>query len=144
MSGRSPDLRALAIVAAASGIYDISLGLVLIAGRSWLQSAFAVPAPVPPIHADLNAIFLLAIGIGYLLPYRRPDVYRGYLWVMGPILKGIGSVAFVVDHVLRESPPAFLLFAITDGTLAVVTLWVLLRTPGPSSAATSRAGFRTR
>jgi hypothetical protein len=125
MPDRPSDLRTLAVVAAVSGIYDISLGLVLLFGRPLLQSLFALPAPAPPIHADLNGIFLLAIGAGYALPYRQPANHRGYLWVMGPFLKGIGSLAFVVDHLVRQSPPAFLLFAATDGTLAAVTLWAL-------------------
>jgi hypothetical protein len=136
MPDRSTDLRTLAAVAAVSGIYDISLGLALLFGRDLLQSLFALPPPAPPIHADLNGIFLLAIGVGYALPFRRPDLHRGYLWVMGPFLKGIGSLAFVIDHVVRQSPPAFLLFAATDGTLAAVTLWALVasrrrRAPGP-------------
>jgi hypothetical protein len=125
MPDRPSDLRRLAIVAAVSGIYDVALGLALIVGREGLQVLFALSAPTPPIHADLNAIFLLAVGVGYILPYRRPDLYRGYLWVMGPFLKGIGSLAFVIDHIVRQSPPAFLLFAATDGTLAMITLWAL-------------------
>jgi hypothetical protein len=131
---RSSDLRTLAAIAAVSGIYDIAFGLTLLAGRNLLAHVFAVPLPVPPIHADLNGLFLLAIGIGYLWPFRQPGCYRGYLWVMGPLLKGLGAAAFVVDHAARHSPPAFLLFAGTDGTLAVVTLWALL--------ASRRAGSR--
>jgi len=49
-----------------------------------------VPAPAPAIHADLNGLFALAIAAGYLLPYRDPDRYRAYLWIMGPMLKGAG------------------------------------------------------
>ncbi len=89
---------------------------------------FGSPPPVPPIFADLDAIFLLAIGIGYWLPYRDPSRYRGYLWVMGPLLKGAGALAFVLDYLLRGSPPMFLLFAASDGTLALITLVALLRT----------------
>ncbi|HEX7487032.1 MAG TPA: hypothetical protein VF332_12835 [Vicinamibacterales bacterium] len=125
MPARASDLRPLAVVAAVSGIYDITLGFALLFGRELLQSLFALPAPAPPIHADLNAIFLLAVGVGYAMPYRRPDLHRGYLWVMGPFLKGIGALAFVIDHVVRQSPPAFLLLAVTDGSLAIITLWVL-------------------
>ncbi len=128
MPDRPSDLRPLAVVAAVSGIYDVALGLALLFGRGLLQTLFSVPAPTPPIHADLNGLFLLAIGIGYVLAWRQPDRYRGYLWVMGPFLKGVGSLAFVVDHVLRGSPAAFLAFALTDGTLAVVTLWALAKT----------------
>jgi len=122
------DLRPLSIVAAISGLYDVALGLALWLGRPLLQDLFSLPAPAPPIHADLNALFLFAIGVGYVLPYRRPAAYRGYLWVMGPFLKGAGSAAFVVDHLVRHSPPAFLIFSATDGALAVATLWALLRT----------------
>jgi hypothetical protein len=127
MPVRPPSVRPLVIVAAVSGLYDFLLGIAMLAGRELLRSVFALPAPVPPIHADLNGLFLLAVGIGYLLPYREPDRYRGYLWVMGPLLKGGGSLLFVADHFLRGSPDAFLLFALTDGTLALWTLWALRR-----------------
>ena len=127
MPVRPPSVRPLVIVAAVSGLYDFLLGIAMLAGRELLRSAFALPAPVPPIHADLNGLFLLAVGIGYLWPYREPDRYRGYLWVMGPLLKGGGSLLFVADHFLRGSPDAFLLFALTDGTLALWTLWALRR-----------------
>ena len=89
MPARHPDDRALAIVAAVSGLYDITLGSALLAGRGLLTALFAVPAPAPPIHADLNGLFLLAVGVGYVLPFRSPDRYRGYLWVMGPLPEGI-------------------------------------------------------
>jgi hypothetical protein len=142
MPDRRSDLRPLAIVAAVSGIYDIALGLALLAARELLESLFAVPPPVPAIHADLNGVFLLAVGVGYVLPYRRPGAYRGYLWVMGPLLKGGGCLLFLADHWLRGSPSAFLLFAVTDGLLAVWTLWALLSArsdPAPGIARPPRA-----
>lgn len=115
-------------MAAVSGCYDVVVGLTLLVAREPLQWAFGVPPPVPPIHADLNGLFLIAVGVGYLLPYRRPDVHRGYLWVMGPLLKGGGSLLFLADHVFRDSPATFLVFAATDGMLALWTLWALMRT----------------
>ncbi len=118
----------LRLVAAVSGVYDILIGVALLAGRALLMQAFALPAPLPPVHADLNALFALAIGAGYALPWRDPERYRAYLWLMGPVLKGAGAALFVADHVLRGSPDAFLLFAAGDGSLAAVTLWALLRT----------------
>ncbi len=117
-----------------SGLYDLSVGVLLFFFRGVLQTWFGLPAPVPAIHVDLNAIFVTAIGIGYLLPYREPDRYRGYMWVMGPILKGAGAAAFVLDYVMRGSPPAFLLFAASDGALALVTLIALVRTTSKSAA----------
>ena len=96
--------------------------------RDSLASLFGVPPATPRIFSDLNGLFLMAVGIGYALPWRDPVRYRGYLWVMGPLLKGAGATAFILDYLLRGSPASFLLFAASDGTLALLTLWALLRT----------------
>lgn len=117
----------LRAVAAVSGIYDILIGAALLAGRPLLVQLFGIPAPVPPIHADLNALFTLAIGAGYILPYRDPRRYRAYMWLMGPWLKGAGALLFILDVLLRGSPASFLVFAAGDGSIALLTLWALLR-----------------
>ncbi len=119
-----PVLRAIAAI---SGIYDIAVGVSLTLGRPLLMSAFALPAPAPPIHADLNALFVTVVGIGYWWPYRDPVRYRWYLWLMGPVLKGAGAAVFTADYVLRGSPASFLIFAACDGTLAVATFYALVR-----------------
>ena len=118
-------------VAAISFVYDGLVGVLLLAGRPLLVQLFQVPAPQPPIHADLNGVFLLSVALGYLIPYREPEsaAGRGYLWVMGPFLKGVGAVTFVLDYLLRHSPSSFLIFAASDGTLALLTLWALLSAP---------------
>ncbi|HEU4935557.1 MAG TPA: hypothetical protein VFT39_03820 [Vicinamibacterales bacterium] len=116
----------LSRIAAISGLYDGIVGALLLCLPDWLASAFGVPPASPRIFSDLNALFLLAVGIGYYLPCKDPVRYRGYLWVMGPFLKGAGAVAFVVDYFVRGSPASFLLFAASDGALALVTLYGLL------------------
>jgi hypothetical protein len=117
----------LRVIAAVSGIYDALIGISLLIGRDLLEAAFGVAAPAPPIHADLNGLFALAIALGYAMPYRDPVRYRPYLWLMGPLLKGAGAALFVGDVILRGSPASYLVFAAGDGTLALVTLWALLR-----------------
>jgi hypothetical protein len=126
----------LRAVAAVSGIYDATIGVVMLAGRPLLSRLFDVPLPQPPIHADLNGVFLLAVAAGYLIPFRDPDRGRGYLWVMGPLLKGGGALVFVLDYVFRHSPPSFLVFAASDGALALVTLAALLAAPATASTRT--------
>jgi len=117
----------LRAIAAVSGIYDALVGVAMLAGRPLLAQIFAVPLPTPAIHADLNGVFLLAVAMGYLIPYRDPGSRggRAYLWVMGPLLKGAGALIFVLDYWIRHSPPAFLLFGASDGALALATLWAL-------------------
>jgi hypothetical protein len=117
----------LRLVAAVSGVYDGAVGVTMLLGRQLLAQAFGVALPQPPIHADLNGVFLLAVAAGYLIPYRDPRSGRGYLWTMGVFLKGVGAAAFLLDHFARHSPSSFLLFAASDGTLAAWTLYELLR-----------------
>ena len=131
----------LSRIAAISGLYDAIVGALLLCVPGWLASAFGVPAAHPPIFSDLNALFLLSVGAGYYLPWRDPSRYRGYLWIMGPLLKGAGAVAFVLDYFLRGSPGSFLLFAASDGTLALLTLYALWTT---SSNSQVRLAQRTK
>lgn len=129
--------RRLQTVAAVSFVYDALVGVAMLAGRPLLSQLFGVPLPQPPIHADLNGVFLIAVAAGYFIPYRAPDSSGGrlYMWVMGPLLKGAGALVFVLDYVLRHSPASFLLFAVSDGTMAALTLWALGTTAASTSAA---------
>jgi len=116
------------LIAAISLVYDALVGILMLGGRPLLAQLFDVSLPVPPIHADLNGLFLLSIAAGYLIPYRAPQSSGGrtYLWIMGPMLKGAGAAAFVLDYVVRHSPRSFLLFAVSDGAIALLTLWALV------------------
>ena len=116
-------------IALVSGLYDTIVGAFLLLASDLLASTFGVPPARPPIFSDLNGLFLVSVGIGYYLPWRDADRYRGYMWVMGPFLKGAGAAAFLLDYAFRGSPRSFLLFAASDGLLAALTLWALMRTP---------------
>lgn len=115
-------------IAAISGVYDLAVGLVLLLAADQFASLFGVPPAQPPIFSDLNGLFLIAVGVGYYWPYRDPIGARWYLWVMGPLLKGAGAAAFLIDYAVRHSPVSFLLFAASDGTLALLTLAALAGT----------------
>jgi len=118
-------------IAVASAIYDGLVAVMMVAGRPLMAQIFGVALPQPPIHADLNGLFLFAVAVGYVIPYREPDSTGGrtYLWVMGPLLKGVGAAAFVADYLVRHSPASFLLFAVSDGAMALLTLWALTARP---------------
>ncbi|HMC77769.1 MAG TPA: hypothetical protein VKH34_11570 [Vicinamibacterales bacterium] len=124
-------------IAAVSGVYDGVVGLFLLLAADRFASLFGVAPAQPPIFSDLNGLFLLAVGAGYYWPYRDPAGARWYLWVMGPGLKGAGAVAFLVDYLVRHSPASFLLFAASDGILALLTL-AALTLPGDNSTTSQR------
>ena len=120
-------MKFLSVVARISLIYDVLVGIVMLAATDLLASVFGVPPPEPILFAKLLGIFLICVGLGYAPAIRNPETHRSYLWVFGPVLKGAGAVAFVADYFINGSPQAFLLFAASDGVLAAVTLWGLLR-----------------
>jgi hypothetical protein len=85
------------------------------------------PPPVPLINAQLNGVFTLSLAAGYFWAARDVEARRGYLWVAGVLAKGLGAALFVLDHFQHGSPASFLLFAVTDGSLAVLTAILLRR-----------------
>ena len=119
----------LSIVAAISGLYDFLVGAFLLFAPGFFASLFGVAPASPRIFSDLNALFLLSIGAGYYFPWREPQRYRWYLWLMGPGLKGAGAATFLIDYFTRGSPRSFLLFAASDAALALFALVALLRVP---------------
>lgn len=123
----------LSLIAGISGLYDFVVGALLLSAGDMLASTFGVPPANPPIFSNLNGLFLIAVGVGYYLPWREPERYRGYMWVMGPLLKGGGAALFIFDYMYRGSPKSFLLFAASDGLLAIVTLYALVVSPRGNS-----------
>ena len=116
-------LRGVVIV---SGTYDVLLGGALLFALDEVRQLFGTEPPRFPIHANLNGLFALAVGLGYFAILRNLDANRWYIWIMGPVLKGGGALLFVLDFVWRDSPSLFLAFAASDGVLAAVTAVALV------------------
>lgn len=119
-------LRALSYV---SGAYDLALALPMLLAPVATASLFGSAAPVPIVNAQLNGVFTLSLAVGYFWAARDAWARRGYLWVAGVLAKLLGVTVFVADHFMNGSPASFLLFALTDGTLGVLTLVLLLSAP---------------
>ena len=130
-------LRTLALVC---GVYDLLLGLPMLLAAPLVARLFGVPEPVPIVNAWLNGVFTLTLAAGYFWAARDVSGRRGYFWVAGVLAKGLGATVFVLDHFLIGSPPAFLLFAATDGSLAVVTFALLVSTPTRPAGGGTRRG----
>jgi len=128
-------------IALVSALYDLLLALPLLLFPRLTASLFGLPAPQPLVNAQLNGVFALALAAGYLWASRDPTSRRGYFWAAGVLAKGLGAFLFLFDHVVRSSPPAFLLFTVTDGGLAMATAAALLAT-GDAPAPRSEAGAR--
>lgn len=118
------DLKTLAWV---SAVYDLLLALPMLFCATAMAELFGAPAPVPVVNAQLNGVFTFSLAAGYVWAAGAPAQRRGYFWIAGVLAKAMGALLFVADHFLRGSPSSFLLFAATDGSLALLTLALLLR-----------------
>ena len=117
-------LRTLALV---SGVYDLVLALPLLLAAPAMARAFGAMPPQPLVNAQLNGVFTLSLAVGYFWAAADVEARRGYLWIAGVLAKGLGCALFVADHFWHGSPAPFLLFAATDGTLALLTALLLSR-----------------
>lgn len=125
------DLRRLALI---SGVYDLLLAVATLLFAVPLARLFGAPAPVPVVNAQLNGVFTLTLAAGYFWAAGDVQARRGYLWCAGVLAKGLGAALFLADHFVHGSPSSFLLFVATDGTLALLTLALLLRRPAAPPA----------
>jgi hypothetical protein len=123
---RGSGLKTLAWV---SAVYDLLLAVPMIFMAPFTARLFGAPEPVPVVNAQLNGIFTLSLAAGYVWAAAAPEERRGYFWVAGVMAKGLGVILFVADHFLNGSPTSFLLFAVTDGSLCLATLALLVRAP---------------
>ena len=131
--------RQQSIVAGISLVYDLTIGLALLAATDRFASLFGVVVPEPRLFVTLTGVFLVCVGLGYSQPMRDPEHHRAYLWIFGPLLKGAGAAVFVWHYAAGNAPSSYLLFAATDGALALAT-WVALRGTGVISTETPETG----
>ena len=124
----------LATLALVSGVYDLALAVPMLLVAPRLAEAMGARPPVPLINAQLNGVFTLSLAAGYFWAARDVEARRGYLWVAGVLAKGLGAALFVLDHFQHGSPSTFLLFAVTDGSLAILTAILLCRPAGTTGA----------
>ena len=132
---RFPSLKTLAML---GGVYDLALALPMMALPFETARLFGAPPPTPVLNAQLNGLFTMTLALGYFWCAGDVGARRGYLWVAGVFVKLAGALLFVGDHVLRGSPMAFLLFALTDGSIGLVTMWALLTQGSGERTPTSR------
>ena len=119
--------RAQSVVAGISLVYDLAIGLALLAATDRFASLFGVAVPEPRLFVTLTGVFLVCVGLGYSLPMRDPERHRAYLWIFGALLKSAGAIIFIWEHLVNHAPASYLLFASTDAALALATLAVLLK-----------------
>ena len=58
-------------VVVVSGIYDVLLGGALLFALEEVRQLFGTEPPLFPVHANLNGLFALAVGLGYFAILKK-------------------------------------------------------------------------
>jgi hypothetical protein len=112
--------------------YDAAFGLAITLVPTWAATMLKIEMPADPFYLRLNGVFLVLLGAIYALPAVRPERFHP----IAPI-SAAGRVAGFAVFALawREGRPAtFLVLAVLDLAIALVTLaaWMRARGSPPS------------
>ena len=66
MATSAPHSSFVRTIAAISGLYDVGVGIFLLAAADRMAATFGVPPPQPAIFGNLNGLFLVAVGTTFV------------------------------------------------------------------------------
>ena len=118
-------LRLLAIILS---VVNVGLGLLVGSTRGGAFDMVGIPGP-PPFYGDLLAVFLVALGLGFVPAIRNPNTYRFYLWVAGVGVKLVAASLFLRIWFAGVAPAIVLAGSLGDALLGGLTAWALMRRP---------------
>jgi hypothetical protein len=120
-----PWIRPLFVVA---GIYDLVLGLAYLVLFRSVFGWFAVTLPNHPAYLQLNALFVVIFGLGFLLvaqdPVRNRDIIR-----LGVLLKVAYAGIVFIYAALGNMPSMWIPWAVCDVFFAAAFLLALRSIP---------------
>lgn len=123
-------IRPLFLIAAA---YDFILGLAYLVAYRPIFAGFGVAQPNHPGYVQLNAIFVIIFGLGFLLVARAPERNRDII-KLGVLLKLAYGGLVLTYWFMGNMPAMWLPWAVLD-LLFMVAFLAALRALPPLPAA---------
>jgi hypothetical protein len=96
-----------------AGIYDFVLGLVYLLAYKPIYERLGIALPNHPGYVQLNAIFIVIFGLGFLLVARSPERNRDII-KLGVLLKLAYSGLVLTYYFLGNMPAMWVLWAVAD------------------------------
>jgi len=122
-------IRPLFVVA---GIYDLVLGLVYLLAYQPVYVRFGVDLPNHPGYVQLNAIFVVIFGLGFLLVAQAPERNRDII-KLGVLLKLAYSGLVLTYYFMGNMPAMWVPFAVIDLLFMLTFLAALRALPAPAA-----------
>ncbi len=123
-------IRPLFIVA---GIYDLVLGLAFLVLYGWIYSRFGVTLPNHPGYVQLNALFVMVMGIAFFMVAAAPERNRNLI-VLGALFKAAYAGIVFFYWTCGRMPSMWLPWAICDALFMVAFLVALAALPAEEPA----------
>jgi quinol-cytochrome oxidoreductase complex cytochrome b subunit len=120
-----PWIRPLFVVA---GVYDLVLGLGYLFLYRWVFNRFSVMLPNHPAYLQLNALFVVVFGLGFLLVARDPERNRDIIR-LGVLLKLAYAGIVFTYAALGNMPSMWIPWAVCDLLFAAAFLLALRAIP---------------
>jgi hypothetical protein len=115
-----------------SGIYDFVLGLVYLVAYKPIFGRFGVGLPNHPGYVQLNAIFVVIFGLGFLLVAQAPQRNRDII-KLGVLLKLAYSGLVLSYYFMGNMPAMWLPWAVIDLLFMVAFVAALRVLPAPAA-----------
>jgi hypothetical protein len=107
---------------------NLVYAIPLIFWPEWILGVFHIPStPGLMIWTRFSAILLLILSVFYVPATLDIDRYRIFAWLAVFPSRTFGAVFFFLAVFLFGQPLGFLMGVLLDGTVAILTLWCLMR-----------------
>ncbi|MFQ5768772.1 MAG: hypothetical protein ACE5ID_12435, partial [Acidobacteriota bacterium] len=113
--------RCLQASLAVGSLYDFLVGAAVLLLPDLLASGLGLPLPADQFYLRFIGVFLLGLGLIYLLPVLDPERYAAVAGLAG-VVRAMGCVFLAGAVGLYHRPGVFLLLAAADGSFAFVHL----------------------
>lgn len=107
---------------------NLVYAIPLIFWPEWILGVFHIPStPGLMIWTRFSAVLLLILSVFYVPATLDIDRYRIFAWLAVFPSRTFGAVFFFFAVVAFGQPLGFLMGVLLDGTIAILTLWCLMR-----------------
>lgn len=112
------------------GLHSVVLGVLMLVQPGWVLGLMGFPAGIPIFFPSQSGIFLVILGISYLLALAEPAFIKIIL------ISKAGAVGFLVAHAAFLGAPSIVWAAAAgDGVMLAVLSAALYRDRKPFSPA---------
>lgn len=105
---------------------NLAFAVPLLFSPGWILGALGLPLD-QPIWGRFSGLLLLIISTFYVPATIDLARYRAVAWLAILPSRTAGAVFFFVAVFLYDQPPAFLIATLLDGSIAVSTLYCLVK-----------------